>query len=32
MEGTIEMEPGAEGKGTVVRVRVPLVLSERVER
>ena len=32
MEGTIEMRPGPEGVGTVVAVRVPLVVTEHTER
>jgi two-component sensor histidine kinase len=32
MEGSIEMRPGAEGVGTVVDVRVPLVINEHFER
>jgi two-component sensor histidine kinase len=32
MEGTIEMRPGADGVGTVVVVRVPLVINEHYER
>jgi two-component sensor histidine kinase len=32
MEGSIEMRPGADGVGTVVEVRVPLVINEHNER
>jgi two-component sensor histidine kinase len=32
MEGSIAMQVGETGSGTVVDVRVPLVINERVER
>jgi two-component sensor histidine kinase len=32
MEGTIEMRAGDDGRGTTVELRMPLVITERIER